>query len=65
MSEYELGASGLPRAYVKLRKILIFDEKKKTLGVCDDPPEDRVISIFAGCLDNHDRADSLTLYTIQ
>jgi hypothetical protein len=28
---------------------------------CDDPPEDRVISIFAGCLANHDRAHSLTL----
>ena len=26
---------------------------------CDDPPEDRVISIFAGCLANHDRAHSL------
>jgi hypothetical protein len=22
----------------------------KTLGVCDDPPEDRVISMFTGCL---------------
>ena len=29
--------------------------KKKNLGV-DDPPEDPVISIFAGCLANHDRA---------
>ena len=26
---------------------------------CDDPPEDPVISIFAGCLANHDRAHSL------
>ena len=26
---------------------------------CDDPPEDRVISIVAGCLANHDRAHSL------
>ena len=25
---------------------------------CDDPPEDPVISIFAGCLANHDRAHS-------
>ena len=25
---------------------------------CDDPPEDRVISIVAGCLANHDRAHS-------
>jgi hypothetical protein len=32
--------------------------KKKNLGV-DDPPEDPVISIFAGCLANHDRAHSL------
>ncbi len=29
---------------------------------CDDPPEDRVISIFAGCLANHDRAHSLDLH---
>jgi hypothetical protein len=65
VSEYELGASGLPRVYVKLRKLLIFDEEKKTLGVFDDPPEVRVISMFVGCLDNHDRAHSLTLYTIQ
>jgi hypothetical protein len=26
---------------------------------CDDHPEDPVISIFAGCLANHDRAHSL------
>jgi hypothetical protein len=32
--------------------------KKKNLGV-DDPPEDPVISIFEGCLANHDRAHSL------
>jgi hypothetical protein len=32
-------------------------EKKKILW-CDDPPEDRVISIVAGCLANHDRAHS-------
>ncbi len=25
---------------------------------CDDPPEDPVISIFAGCLANHGRAHS-------
>jgi hypothetical protein len=31
-------------------------QKKKILVWCDDPPEDRVISIFAGCLANHDRA---------
>jgi hypothetical protein len=32
---------------------------------CDDPPEDRVISIVAGCLANHDRAHSpvLTQFT--
>jgi hypothetical protein len=48
VSEYELGASGLPRAYV-LPQLLV---------CCDDPPEDRVISIVAGCLANHDRAHS-------
>ena len=26
--------------------------------LCDDPREDRVISIFAGCLANHERAHS-------
>jgi hypothetical protein len=34
-------------------------QKKKILVWCDDPPEDRVISIFAGCLTNHDRARDL------
>jgi hypothetical protein len=29
---------------------------------CDDPPEDRVISIVAGCLANHDRAHSQCIY---
>ena len=33
-------------------------QKKKILVWCDDPPEDPVISIFAGCLANHDRAHS-------
>ena len=33
-------------------------KKKKILAWCDDPPEDPVISIFAGCLANHDRAHS-------
>ncbi len=33
--------------------------KKKNLVWCDDPPEDPVISIFAVCLANHDRAHSL------
>ena len=32
--------------------------KKKIFVWCDDPPEDRVISIVAGCLANHDRAHS-------
>jgi hypothetical protein len=32
--------------------------KKKILVWCDDPPEDPVISIFAGCLANNDRAHS-------
>ena len=36
--------------------------KKKILVWCDDPPEDPVISIFAGCLANHDRAHSLNNY---
>ena len=35
--------------------------KKKILVWCDDPPEDRVISIVAGCLANHDRAHSLII----
>jgi len=39
---------------------MIFAKKKKKILVwCDDPPEDRVISIVAGCLANHDRAHSL------
>ena len=37
---------------------MIFAKKKKILVWCDDPPEDRVISIVAGCLANHDRAHS-------
>ena len=32
--------------------------KKKILVWCDDPQEDPVISVFAGCLANHDRAHS-------
>jgi hypothetical protein len=32
--------------------------KKQNMVWCDDPPEDRVISIVAGCLANHDRAHS-------
>ncbi len=35
---------------------MIFAKKKKVW--CDDPPEDPVISVFAGCLANHDRAHS-------
>jgi hypothetical protein len=35
---------------------MIFAKKEKKIMVwCDDPPEDRVISIVAGCLANHDR----------
>ena len=41
---------------------MIFAKKKKILVWCDDPPEDRVISIFAGCLANHDRAHSPSWY---
>jgi hypothetical protein len=33
-------------------------QKRKISVWCDDPPEDPVISIFAGCLTNHDRAHS-------
>jgi hypothetical protein len=32
--------------------------KKEKMVWCDDPTEDRVISIFAGCLPNHDRVHS-------
>ena len=66
VSEYELGASGLQRVYVspqqpwknwlKIEKNHDFWKEKKILVWCDDPPEDRVISIFAGCLTNHDRS---------
>jgi hypothetical protein len=35
---------------------------KKILVWCDDPPEDPVISIFAGCLPNHDHTHSLILF---
>ena len=37
---------------------MIFEKKKKILVWCDDPQEDPVISVFAGCLANHDRAHS-------
>jgi hypothetical protein len=37
---------------------MIFAHKKKILVWCDDPQEDPVISVFAGCLANHDRAHS-------
>jgi hypothetical protein len=38
---------------------MIFAKKKeKNLVWCDDPQEDPVISVFAGCLANHDRAHS-------
>jgi hypothetical protein len=37
---------------------MIFAKKKKILVWCDDPQEDPVISVFAGCLANHDRAHS-------
>jgi hypothetical protein len=38
---------------------MIFAKKKKILVWCDDPQEDPVISVFAGCLAKHDRAHSL------
>ncbi len=34
-------------------------EKKQILVWCDDPPEDPVIAIFAGCLANHDHTHRL------
>jgi hypothetical protein len=37
---------------------MIFVKKKKLLGWSDDPQEDRVIYIFAGCLANHDLVHS-------
>ncbi len=37
---------------------MIFAKKKKILVWCDEPQEDPVISVFAGCLANHDRAHS-------
>ena len=51
---------------LKSRKIMIFAKiKKKILVWCDDPPEDRVISIVAGCLANHDRAHSPSVTWIE
>ncbi len=40
-------------------------EKKKILVWCDDPPEDRVISIIAGCLVNDDHAHSLWFINLE
>jgi hypothetical protein len=40
---------------------MIFAKKKKEKKIlvwCDEPQEDPVISVFAGCLANHDRAHS-------
>jgi hypothetical protein len=61
VSEYELVASGLPRLGFRVYHVLMFhhNNRKKILVWCDDPSEDPVISIFAGCLANHDRAHSL------
>jgi hypothetical protein len=36
-------------------------QKKKNLVWCDDPQEDPVISVFAGCLPNHDHAHILQI----
>jgi hypothetical protein len=42
---------------------MIFAKKKKIILVwCDDPQEDPVISVFAGCLANHDRAHRQKTY---
>jgi hypothetical protein len=38
---------------------MIFETKKKIFVWCDDPQEDPVISVCAGCLANHDHAHSL------
>jgi hypothetical protein len=35
-----------------------FCKKNKILVWCNEPPEDPVISFFAGCLANHDRTHS-------
>jgi hypothetical protein len=43
---------------LKIEKNHDFLQKKKKMVWCDEPPEDRVISIVAGCLANHDRAHS-------
>ena len=44
---------------------MIFAKKKKKILVwCDDPPEDRVISMVAGSLANHDRAHSHQIFVI-
>ena len=43
---------------------MIFRKKKKLLVWCFDPPEDRVISMFAGLLANHDRVHSLRVLKI-
>jgi hypothetical protein len=54
---------GLPMCYPRLPVGSGFLTRKKMV-CCDDPPEDRVISIFAGCLANHDRAHSLMVIYI-
>jgi hypothetical protein len=46
------------KIWLKIEKNHDFCKNKKILVWCDDPPEDRVISIVAGCLANHDRAHS-------
>jgi hypothetical protein len=46
--------------WFKIEKNHDFCKKQKILVWYDDPPEDRVISIFAGCLTNHDRVHSLS-----
>ena len=43
---------------------MIFAKKKKILVWCDDPQEDPVISVFAGCLANHDRAHSPSYFSL-
>ncbi len=72
VSEYELGASGLPPMFhhnnrgkidENPRRIMIFVKKKNSWYGSMTPPEDRVISLFAGLLTNHDRVHSLQCHS--
>ena len=73
VSEYELGASGLPPMFhhnnrgkidETPRKIMIFVKKKNSWYGSMTPPEDRVISMFAELLVNHDSAHSQVFHAL-